>query len=264
MREVGCPMLAAPMKATASVVTAWLSLGALVASLAASAPAAACGNSYIQYYVLSGARAQLESAERLLARGQLAAALRPAHEVVAAATEGTAVRSLSAALRQDNRIAAGAWRASVSEEMPQASPPTAAPAADSTALLARARLLRGITIARMNGQLNSALTPLRRATPAQREARFQFALANLDAAVAANPTDPRALAYQVEARARRDPSAAAASRAALRSLAERDVLADPWSWAALARLEEDPARRAAALTRCAALAGRNAATACVP
>jgi len=245
------------MKPTVSVV-------ALVASLAASAPAAACGNNYIQYDVLSGARAQLDAAERLLARGQLAAALRPAHEVVTAATEGTAVRSLSAALRQDNGIPTGAWHASVGEDMPQASPPTAAPAVDANALLARARLLRGITIARMNGQLNSTFTPIRRATPAQREARFQFALADLDAAVAANPTDPRALAYQAEARARRDPSAAAAARAALRSLAERDVLADPWSWAALARLEEDPARRAAALSRCADLAGRNAASACVP
>jgi len=251
------------MKARASAVTAWISVAALVASLAAREPAAACGNSYTHYYLLSGARSQLESAERLLARAQLSSALRLVHPVATTASEGTAVRSLSAALRETSGAAPGDWHVNAPDEAVE-TPPPAAPVADANALLARARLLRGIIIARMNGQLNSTLTPLRRATPAQREARFQFALADLDAAVAANPTDPRALAYQAEARARRDPSGAAAARTVLRGLAQRDVLADPWSWAALARLEEDPAQRAAALARCTALAGRNAASACVP
>ena len=184
--------------------------------------------------------------------------------VVTLSTDGRALRSFPRHFREGNNLAPDQWEASIdaesgnTENLPAAAPDAVAP------ITARARLLRGIAIARMNGMLNSLLAPNPRATPSQREARFQIALGDAAAAVAANPTDPRALAYQAEVRARHAPAQRAAALATLRGLAQRDVLSDPWSWAQLARLEDNDAARAAALARCTAMAGRNAARACVP
>ncbi len=242
------------------------SLASLFAVPSVPSRADACGNSYTQYYVLSGAREALEGAERALSRGAASVAMSAANRVANVAGRATPVRSITSAMRavSENENGSAPWEARVSDDAYEGPTPQAASAADGVALAARARMLRGISIARMDGQLNSVLTPIRRATASQREARFQFALADLAAAVAADPTAPRAQAYQAEAQARRDPSGVDAARTTLRQLAQRDVLPDAWSWAMLARLETDPAARAQALVRCNALAGRNAARACVP
>ncbi len=252
---------------TALVLAVSLSLAPVSATIA-------CGNSYTQYYVLSGATRSLDAAERSLLMGFPSATVAAADRVAGLAATGTALRSFPSSFREAQNIAASDWYAEVNdmavdswtsdgpENHPRELP--AAPAGSNTSLAARARMLRGIAIARMNGQLNSRLTPIRRATAEQRAARFQFALDDLAAALAANPTDARVQAYQAEARARLDPSNNAQALTTLRSLAQRDVLFDPWSWAKLARLEDNDAARAAALARCTAMAGANARRACVP
>lgn len=243
---------------------------ALIATLLVSllCPAArevrACGNSYTHYYLLSAATRELDAAERSLLQGSFGPVVATTNRLVTITSAGRALRSFPRRFREDNGVAPNQWEAEVSDEtVDSAALPAAAPDAVAP-ITARARLLRGIAIARRDGQFNSVLTPIRRATPSQREARFQMALADVAAAVAANPTDTRALAYQAEIRARRAPDERSGALVTLRDLARRDVLSDPWSWAQLARLEDNDAARAAALARCAAMAGRNAARACVP
>lgn len=226
--------------------------------------ARACGNSYTHYYLLSSATRQLDAAERALLLGSFGPVVATANRVVTVTAEGRPLRSFPRSFREGNNLAPNQWEAEVSDEavdgaaLPAAAPDAVAP------ITVRARMLRGIAIARRDGQFNAALTPIRRASASQREARYQMALDDLAAAVAANPTDTRARAYQAEARARHDPSERAGALTVLRDLARRDVLSDPWSWAQLARLEDNDAARAAALARCTAMAGRNAARACVP
>jgi len=234
-------------------------------TLAAPTAPSACGNSYIHYYLLSGATRALQATEAALLAGRFGGAVASSNQIATVVEQGTPVRTFPGSFRGDfrDRIEGG-WHININEaELGDRTLPEA-PRSEREPLHARARMLRGIAIARMNGQLNSVLTPLRRATAEQREARFQFALADLAAARAANPTDPRAEAYEAEARARHTPGPNPAALATLRGLGARDVLADPWSWAALARLEDNEAARTAALARCTAMAGRNAARACVP
>lgn len=239
---------------------------ALIAALLhpAARDARACGNSYTHFYLLSSATRELDAAERALLQGSHVSVVRAANQLVHLSTEGRALRSFPRSFREENSLSADRWEANLPDEgidvdaLPAAAPDAVAP------ITVRARMLRGIAIARRDGQFNSELTPIRRATASQRAARFQTALDDLAAAVAANPTDARARAYQAEARARRDPSERANALVVLRDLARRDVLSDPWSWAQLARLEDNDAARAAALARCTAMAGRNAARACVP
>lgn len=238
----------------------------LLAALLRPAPreARACGNSYTHFYLLSSTTRELDAAERALLQGTFVTVVRTADRLVHLTTEGRALRSFPRSFREANSLGADRWEANLPDEgmdldgLPAAAPDAVAP------ITVRARLLRAIGIARRDGQFNTELTPLRRATPAQREARFQTALDDIAAAVAANPTDTRARAYQAEIRARRAPGEHAAARIILRDLARRDVLSDPWSWAQLARIEDNDAARAAALARCTAMAGRNAARACVP
>lgn len=238
----------------------------LLAALLRPAPreARACGNSYTHFYLLSSTTRELDAAERALLQGTFVTVVRTANLLVHLTTEGRALRSFPRSFRTENSLGADRWEANLPDEgidvdrLPAAAPDAVAP------ITVRARLLRAIALARRDGQFNSELTPLRRATPAQREARFQTALDDVAAAVAANPTDTRARAYQAEIRARRAPGEIPAARIILRDLARRDVLSDPWSWAQLARLEDNDAARAAALARCTAMAGRNAARACVP
>ncbi len=242
-----------------------LTLALCLALATTSSPTAApaCGNMYIDYYTISGARAQLDSAELALARGNLTTALRIAHNVVQISSEGTAVASITRAMRDAAETTQGRWMIHANEMAVDTTAVRTAPAAESNAITARARLLRGITIARMNGQLNSVLTPLVRATASQRNARFQMALADVNAALQASPSDPRAQAYVAEVRSRNDPSTGdAEARTTLRSLAQRDLLADAWSWALLSRLESDPATRAQHLARCQTIAGGNARSVC--
>lgn len=238
----------------------------LLAALMCPAPheARACGNSYTHFYLLSSTTRELDAAERALLQGTFVTVVRTADLLVHLTTEGRALRSFPRSFRAENSLGADRWEANLPDEgidvdaLPAAAPDAVAP------ITVRARLLRAIAIARRDGQFNSELTPLRRATPAQREARFQTALDDIAAAVAANPTDTRARAYQAEIRARRAPGEIPAARTILRDLARRDVLSDPWSWAQLARIEDNDAARAAALARCTAMAGRNAARACAP
>ena len=244
-----------------SVLATLVSLSITFASLAVSQ---ACGNSYVQFYVLSSARQALNNAERALTQGNFGAVVAAANNVTTTAQGGTPVRAFPPSFRSDMSVPAADWRVSVNSDDTDHLNLPEAPPADGVALIARGRMLRGIAIARMNGQLNSVLTPIRHAMPPQREARFVFALADLDAAVAANPTDPRAQAYQAEARARHDAAGVVAALATLRSLAQRDLLVDPWSWAELARIEDNDAARTQALARCAAIAGGGAAHICVP
>ncbi|MFO0629801.1 MAG: hypothetical protein U0325_29770 [Polyangiales bacterium] len=238
----------------------------LLAALLRPAPreARACGNSYTHFYLLSSTTRELDAAERALLQGTFVTVVRTANLLVHLTTEGHALRTFPRSFRTDNSLGADRWEANLPDEgididaLPAAAPDAVAP------ITVRARLLRAIGIARRDGQFNAELTPLRRANPAQREARFQTALDDIAAAVAANPTDTRARAYQAEIRARRAPGEIPAARIVLRDLARRDVLSDPWSWAQLARIEDNDAARAAARARCTAMAGRNAARACVP
>lgn len=245
--------------------TAALTATLLTALLAPTArEARACGNSYTHFYLLSSTTRELDAAERALLQGTFVTVVRTANLLVHLTTEGRALRSFPRSFREDNSLGADRWEANLPDEgidvdaLPAAAPDAVAP------ITVRARLLRAIGIARRDGQFNSELTPLRRANPAQREARFQTALDDIAAAVAANPTDTRARAYQAEIRARRAAGEIPAARVILRDLARRDVLSDPWSWAQLARIEDNDAARAAALARCTAMAGRNATRACVP
>ncbi len=226
--------------------------------------ARACGNSYTHFYLLSSATRELDAAERALLQGSLRTVVATSNRVATITTSGRPLRSFPREFRDRHHLARDQWEAPIDDDaldgtaLPAAAPDAVAP------ITVRARMLRGIAIARMNGMLNSLLAPNPRTTPSQREARFRIALDDLAAAVSANPTDTRARAYQAEIRARRAPGEHAAARIILRDLARRDVLSDPWSWAQLARLEENEAARAAALSRCTAMAGRSAARACVP
>lgn len=234
---------------------------ALSLSGAIERPAAACGNDYIDFYTIAGARTFLSTVERNIARGSLGTALRQSREAVEFTTSGTAVTTITRDLRDAGESVAP-WRINASASSADGYAPHA-PDAERDTVRARARLLRGIVIARMNGQLNSAFTPIRNASAQQRTARFTFAIEDITAAVQNNGSDPRAQAYLAEARARLDPSAnGAAALTVLRGLAQRDVLPDAGSWAMLSRLETDPTQSATYLARCRTMAGGFAPNVC--
>ncbi len=84
---------------TALVLAVSLSLAPVSATIA-------CGNSYTQYYVLSGATRSLDAAERSLLMGFPSATVTAADRVAGFAAPGTALRSFPSDLREAESTAA--------------------------------------------------------------------------------------------------------------------------------------------------------------
>ncbi|MDP3277452.1 MAG: hypothetical protein Q8Q09_19860 [Deltaproteobacteria bacterium] len=241
------------------LIAGWIA----VASMSAVAPteSTACGNEYTQYYVVGEARRVLDRAEADLARGDSGAAFRAAREVQSAVENGTGMRSFATDFRTE---ANGSWHINHNDAEGAPSNPQAVDTAAGPALLQRAQLLWGISMARLDGQFNQRMVRLRRASATQRAARYAEAIGLLQRVLTADANNVRAQVYLAEARVRLDANNTEARRA-LRGFAARDVIPDAVTWAYLAQIEtQDPAAQTRAHARCTAMAGAQATRVCGP
>ncbi len=225
-------------------------LAALLVQATTTRHARACLNEYITLYVLRTATQRADRIETRLADGNPRAAAQDAYELYNVTREGRPVRLLGGQT---------AWHV----EWPAAGGPPvrhALPEADGEALARRAALLLGITLVRVEGNVGPEGYLVRGVIPALRAQHL--ALAERLLVTDEIGDDPRREAYRAEARARH-PEFAEESLATLHRLGTADLLSDPFSWLALARLTHDEAERAHALERCTATASRRGASRCV-
>ena len=239
------------------VVLAVLSLLAPISP----APAEACGNAYIRRYVLPIAIRKVERVEALMAEGNV----RGAHRIASDVARG--VIGARAMDHDHDELTPGFWAEGIHygddpsperEALLQTRHPERAAAIER-----RAKLLRAILVVRLDGQVTRDGNAARRVHPAVRMEQLTRAQADLASLVVEGEEEPRLAAYLAEANARLDPAAAPASLATLQNLASRDLVGDPLTWVALARLETDPGAREVALERCRTIVTRRADRVCV-
>ena len=210
----------------------------------------ACLNEYVTLYVLRTATQRADRIETRLADGNASAAVRDASELFRVTADGQPVRTLDGET---------AWHVEWPADGGGDAPHTL-PEADGRALAHRAALLFAIVLVRVDGNMTRAGGPARIVVAGLREENL--ALAETLLAADAIGDDPRGQAYRAEARARH-PEFAEESLATLHRLGTADLLSDPFSWLALARLTHDETERAHALERCIATASRRGARRCV-
>lgn len=223
-------------------------------------PAQACGNSYIQVYLLPQAIRRIERVESLLARGRSRAAyakLSSLPHIKGLHRKGDL--QLVALKRRGPWLERGALYGEV-DTMP--GDRFRADTSKHEALRSRVLLLHAVLTARVDGQVSRRSGRLaRRVHPKVRQRNLTEALATVTRLHKAASDDARIEAYFAEVALKADPSQAAAAKRSLRALAERDLLGDPGSWLALARVEAGD-KAETALSRCRALAGKHARRAC--
>lgn len=224
-------------------------LAALLFVQATPTATRACGNTYLSLYVLRTATQRADRIEARLADGDARAAVRDAFELFNATNFGQPVRSLDGETAWHIE-----WPAEASDI------PHALPREDGQALEHRAGLLYAIVLVRVDGNMTRSGSPARNVVAGLREENLTRAEGFL--APDEIGDDPRGQAYRAEARARH-PEFAEESLATLHRLGAADLLSDPFSWLALARLTHDETERAHALERCAATASRRGARRCV-
>jgi hypothetical protein len=194
----------------------------------------ACLNEYVTLYVLRTATQRADRIETRLADGNASAAVRDASELFRVTADGQPVRTLDGETAWHVE-----WPADGSGDAPHT-----LPEADGRALAHRAALLFAIVLVRVDGNMTRAGGPARNVVAGLREENLAFAETLLAARA-------------------RHPEFAEESLATLHRLGTAELLSDPFSWLALARLTHDETERAHALERCTATASRRGARRCV-
>lgn len=225
-------------------------LATLLLLQATTSGSRACMNEYLTLYVLRTATQRADRVESRLVDGNASAGLRDAYELFQVTREGQPVRSLDGETSWHVE-----WPVDGGGDVPHT-----LPAADGQALAARASLLLAIVLVRVDGRMTRAGGPARSVVASLREENLALAETQLE--VDHIGDDPRGQAYRAEARARH-PEHVEESLATLHRLGAADLLSDPFSWLALARLTHDETERAHALERCTATASRRGARHCV-
>lgn len=235
-----------------------LALLALLASSLAPAPAQACGNEIVRVYVLPIAVRRAERLERLIAQGNSRAAYRAAYELHGAI--GGAAHALDTRGASEDLIGEGEWAAEEegfgNETFRETRHPERA-----AALSRRVEMLLAILVIRVDGQITRS-GGLARSVHADVSAEHMtHARATLARLLGEEEGEnPRLVAYHAEAQASEE-GAAAAALATLRDIGARDLVTDPLTWVALAKLETGEAR-ASALARCSNAVTRGASRVC--
>ena len=225
-------------------------LAALLVLQATTSTSRACLNEYLTLYVLRTATQRAERIETRLSDGNASGALRDAYELFHVTSEGQPVRALDEGT---------GWHVEWPDE-PGMGVPHGLPEADGQALAHRAALLFAIVLVRVDGHMTRAGGPTRSVVPGLQAENWATAERLLGSDQVGD--DPRGQAYRAEARARH-PEFVEESLATLHRLGAADLLSDPFSWLALARLTHDETERAHALERCAATASTRGARRCV-
>ncbi|MFK8000963.1 MAG: hypothetical protein AB8H86_15315 [Polyangiales bacterium] len=249
---VGEVLAAMPQRTFVALFTA------LLASSLTPAPAAACGNEIVRVYVLPIAVRRAERLERLMAQGNSRAAYRLARELEDAV--GDNAFPLDSRDASEDLIVEGEWSATEMGDGGETFQETRHPER-ATALARRVKMLLAILVIRVDGQITRSGRLARSVHPDVRAEHMTEARAMLSWLVDDEENEnPRLIAYNAEAQAS-EPAAAANALATLRDLGARDLVTDPLTWVALAKLETGQARTRA-LERCSNAVARGAARVC--